>query len=174
MNNRLQQFLNAEDISQAQFADTIGVARASVSHILAGRNKPGFDFIEKMARNYPTLSLDWLINGKGRMYKGASERVDSPVKSSPQEPVEDIEHTGSLFVDDDISSDALSNPSVFRPTAPLPSEATTEQLFTGSAVRSSGQPGIRSARLSAHIPAGNTRISKIVVLFADGTFQELK
>ena len=71
MNTRLQQFLGAENISQSQFADSIGVARASVSHILAGRNRPGFDFIEQMALHFPSLSLDWLITGKGRMYKDA-------------------------------------------------------------------------------------------------------
>ncbi|MBP5721106.1 MAG: helix-turn-helix transcriptional regulator [Bacteroidales bacterium] len=68
MNNRLQQFLAAENISQSQFADSIGVARASISHILSGRNKPGFDFIESMARRYPSLNLEWLITGNGRMY----------------------------------------------------------------------------------------------------------
>ena len=51
MNTRLQQFLSAENISQSQFADTIGVARASVSHILAGRNKPGFDFLVGMSQH---------------------------------------------------------------------------------------------------------------------------
>ena len=74
MNKRLQQFLAAENISQAQFAETLGVARASVSHILSGRNKPGFDFIESMARRYPTLNLEWLITGNGRMYN-AEETV---------------------------------------------------------------------------------------------------
>ena len=69
MNNRLQQFLAAENISQSQFADSIQVARASVSHILAGRNKPGFDFLERMARRYPNLSLEWMISGRGKMYK---------------------------------------------------------------------------------------------------------
>jgi len=69
MNTRLQQFLTAENISQSQFADTIGVARASVSHILAGRNKPGFDFIESTSRHYPTLNLEWLIMGTGKMYR---------------------------------------------------------------------------------------------------------
>ena len=68
MNNRLQQFLAAENISQSQFADSIGVARASISHILSARNKPGFDFIESMARRYPSLNLEWLITGNGRMY----------------------------------------------------------------------------------------------------------
>jgi len=78
MNNRLAQFIQAENISQAQFADSIGVARASVSHILAGRNRPGFDFIESMSRRYPSLNLEWLITGRGKMYKN---REDPPVEA---------------------------------------------------------------------------------------------
>lgn len=77
MNTRLQQFLSAENISQSQFADTIGVARASVSHILAGRNKPGFDFIENMSKRFPALNLEWLITGKGKMYKQKNDSQES-------------------------------------------------------------------------------------------------
>lgn len=69
MNRRLQEFILAENISQSQFADSIGVARASISHILSGRNKPGFDFIVSMSKRYPNLNLEWLINGEGDMYK---------------------------------------------------------------------------------------------------------
>ena len=69
MNRRLQQFLQAENISQSQFADTLQVARASVSHILAGRNKPGYDFLESLYLHYPELNFEWLITGKGRMYR---------------------------------------------------------------------------------------------------------
>lgn len=72
MDKRLQQFLDAEDISQAQLADTLGVARASISHILSGRNRPGFDFLEAMALHYPGISLDWLLTGNGRMYKDSA------------------------------------------------------------------------------------------------------
>lgn len=75
MNQRLLQFLKAENVTQSQFADNIGVARASVSHILAGRNKPGFDFLENMALHYPNLNISWLITGKGRMY---SNQVNEP------------------------------------------------------------------------------------------------
>ena len=45
MNQRLQQFLNAENLTQTQLADRLGVAKASVSHILAGRNKPGYELL---------------------------------------------------------------------------------------------------------------------------------
>ena len=73
MDKRLQQFLDAENISQAQLADKLGVARAGISHILSGRNKPGFDFLEAMALHYPQISMDWLLTGRGRMYKDVSE-----------------------------------------------------------------------------------------------------
>ena len=81
MNSRLQQFLSAENLTQAQFADSISVARASISHILAGRNKPGFEFIENLARHYPALNIEWFITGKGRMYKSASEAYQAPVQT---------------------------------------------------------------------------------------------
>ena len=87
MHHRLKQFLAAENISQSQFADEIGVARASVSHILSGRNKPGFEFIENMLSHYPALNSEWLIMGKGKMYKEATER---PIFSEPSQPSEGL------------------------------------------------------------------------------------
>lgn len=78
MNRRLQQFLAAENISQAQFAETINVARATVSHILSGRNNPGYEFIQSVSSHYPNLSLDWLINGVGKMYKTQHHASSAP------------------------------------------------------------------------------------------------
>lgn len=98
MNRRLQQFLSAENISQAQFADIIGVARASVSHILAGRNKPGFDFLESMARHYPALNLEWLITGKGRMYSS----LDNASKTMQEQTEQVLE--SSLFEEESSAS----------------------------------------------------------------------
>ena len=86
MNKRLQQFLSAENISQSQFADILGVAKASVSHIIAGRNKPGFDFIESISRHFPKLNLEWLVSGRGRMYKDAAESNSQEDKIPPEMP----------------------------------------------------------------------------------------
>lgn len=72
MNRRLLQFLQAENLTQTQFADTLSVARGSVSHILAGRNKPGYDFLESLLLHFPRLNLEWLLTGKGRMYRDVS------------------------------------------------------------------------------------------------------
>ena len=69
MNTRLKQFLSAENITQAQFADNINVVRASVSHVLSGRNNPSYEFIRSIMVKYPDLNIEWLMFGKGRMYK---------------------------------------------------------------------------------------------------------
>ena len=71
MNTRLKQFLSAENITQAQFADTINVVRASVSHVLSGRNNPSYEFIRSIMLKYPNLNIEWLMFGKGKMYKDA-------------------------------------------------------------------------------------------------------
>lgn len=68
MKDRIIQFLSENNLSSTKFADKIGVQRSSISHILSGRNKPSFDFIEKMLLAYPELDAQWLITGKGNMF----------------------------------------------------------------------------------------------------------
>ena len=86
MNRRLLQFLQAENITQTQLADTLSVARGSVSNILAGRNKPGYDFLESLILHYPNLNLEWLLSGKGKMYhdqdspEASGKEEDSPIQ----------------------------------------------------------------------------------------------
>jgi transcriptional regulator with XRE-family HTH domain len=69
MKERLNAILKHFKINASQFADEIGVQRASVSHVLSERNKPGFDFIQRILDTYPSISADWLITGKGEMLK---------------------------------------------------------------------------------------------------------
>jgi transcriptional regulator with XRE-family HTH domain len=81
MQDQIQEILRREDLSSSQFADKIGVQRSSVSHVLSGRNKPGFDFIHKILDAFPGINADWLITGYGEMYKqrGAAEELfDGP------------------------------------------------------------------------------------------------
>lgn len=92
MNKRLQQFLAFENITQSQLADTLGVARASVSHILAGRNKPSFDFIESMAHRFPSLNIEWLITGKGKMF-GIDDGNTIPFETEEEIPAPPVQNT---------------------------------------------------------------------------------
>ena len=69
MNERLTVFLRAEQLSPAQFADFMGIQRSGVSHLLSGRNKPGFDFFSTFLQKFPAVNIEWLISGRGKMYK---------------------------------------------------------------------------------------------------------
>ncbi len=80
MKDRIIQFLSENGLTSTKFADTIGVQRSSVSHILSGRNKPSFDFIEKMLVAYPELDAQWLITGKGNMYSNQPSLFDQEIR----------------------------------------------------------------------------------------------
>ncbi len=69
MNSRLQQFLTLENLTPARFADIMNIQRSNVSHLLSGRNKPSWDFIQRFAAKFPNVSTDWLLFGKGKPYK---------------------------------------------------------------------------------------------------------
>jgi transcriptional regulator with XRE-family HTH domain len=74
MEARIRKFIEYKGISAAELADSIGVQRSNVTHVLKARNKPSFQFIEKMLQVYPDLNAKWLILGTGNM-------VDAPAKS---------------------------------------------------------------------------------------------
>ena len=81
MQEQIQEILRREDLSSSQFADKIGVQRSSVSHVLSGRNKPGFDFIYKILESFTGINAEWLITGYGDMYKQlrpSDELFDGP------------------------------------------------------------------------------------------------
>ena len=67
MHKRLKNWMESEGLKSSEFADTIGVNRATISHILSGRNKPSIDFFEKLLQAYPNLNANWLITGIGYM-----------------------------------------------------------------------------------------------------------
>jgi transcriptional regulator with XRE-family HTH domain len=83
--DQIREILSREKISSSQFADRIGVQRSSVSHVLSGRNKPGFDFIQKILIAFPSINGEWLITGSGDMYK---QKLSPGGLFEPQKSVE--------------------------------------------------------------------------------------
>ncbi len=73
MKERILAFLQSENKSYAQFAEEIGVQPSGISHILSGRNNPSLDFVVKMLHKYTSVSAEWLLFGRGAMYKYVSQ-----------------------------------------------------------------------------------------------------
>ncbi len=83
MKDRLKEFMDYKKLTAADLADTIGVQRSNVSHILNGRNNPGAQFLEKLLMAYPDLDANWLLTGRGAMLSGVSGDRSSRAAASP-------------------------------------------------------------------------------------------
>ena len=156
MNTRLKQFLAAENISQAYFADSINVVRASVSHVLAGRNNPSYDFIKAIMDNYPQLNIEWLILGKGKMYK------DKPSAPSQETVLQEDPEPGLLF--QGFGEEA-------EESAPVEEDIPLLVDDIAPNIASSNEINTSSAQIQK--PVTQRKVSKIIVLFDDGSFQEM-
>jgi len=80
MKERILKLIEEEKITAAEFADRIGVQRSNVSHILNGRNNPGYTFIQKIIETFPTINSRWLLTGEGNMYEGKGYPSENLIK----------------------------------------------------------------------------------------------
>lgn len=64
VNERIRMIIESHGLTAGAFADRIGVQRSNVSHVLSGRNKPGFEFLEKIVQAFPKVQAHWLLTGK--------------------------------------------------------------------------------------------------------------
>lgn len=149
MEDRLVQLLKAEGINPTRFAERIGVQRSSMSHIISGRNKPSFDFIVKILDSFPSVNPDWLLRGKGYMYKN-----DIPVQPS----LFDVLKPVSKEEPKAISSEKI------HPITNMEDEAVHSKMQQISAI-AGNEAKFREM-------TQDKKIEKIVILYSDKTFSD--
>ena len=101
MREKLLDLMKNEGLKPSQLAELLEINPAGISHILAGRNKPGFDLLQKILRRFPRINPDWLLLDSDKMY-----RDSEPEQSAP---------AGAGF-DNVRKSGAAGNDSIFRHT----------------------------------------------------------
>ena len=151
MKDRLSLFLSREQMRAGRFAEIMNIPASSVSHILSGRNKPSFDFIERLINNFPNLNPDWIITGRGDMYR--SNTQFEVINSSEAT-------TLPLTLSDNQQSEL--------PFTPSQKETPAEQQ-QDSTIAS------KESELVIEKPETKSQLSKsIIVLYSDGTFSEYR
>jgi transcriptional regulator with XRE-family HTH domain len=143
MNDRLVAFLQAEQLTPAKFADIMNIQRSGVSHLLSGRNKPGYDFFDKFLRKFPTINIEWLISGRGKMYK----EVNMPTLFPEIQPVEPASPAGISSIKKDIE---------------LSKDNSQEDFGLESVKKDSDMVKKNNNKL----------IDKVIILYTDGTFSD--
>ena len=69
MREKLLDLMKNEGLKPSQLAELLEINPAGISHILAGRNKPGFDLLQKILRRFPRINPDWLLLDSDKMYR---------------------------------------------------------------------------------------------------------
>lgn len=77
MKDRLNEIIEKEGLTATKFANMINVNPSAISHLLKGRNKPGYDVLVNIAKAFPDISMDWLLTGKGKIYNHSLPEPDS-------------------------------------------------------------------------------------------------
>ncbi len=81
---RLQHILDQYNLTAAALADKVQVGRATVSHILLGRNKPSLEFILKLTKAFPEVDLYWLLEGAEKSKQPSDALVEQEgISSAP-------------------------------------------------------------------------------------------
>ena len=69
MKEKFLQLMKSEGLTSSRMAEILEIQPSGISHILSGRNKPGFDLLQKILRRFPRVNPDWLLLDSGQMYR---------------------------------------------------------------------------------------------------------
>ncbi len=83
MKGRIEQIMKEFSLSATEFSERVGISLSVLSHIMSGRNNPSLDVVGKIIRSFEEIDSDWLILGKGKMFR-----------TLPSHPIDgsDLEH----------------------------------------------------------------------------------
>jgi len=66
---RIEKVKDTLGLTARQFAAEIRVQPGTISNMMAGRNNPSLEVMKRIMERYPTLNPEWLIAGRGEMWR---------------------------------------------------------------------------------------------------------
>ena len=174
--SRIKRFLEAENFTVSQFADTCTIPRPTVSQLLNGRNKKVSDeIISKIHAAYPYLSISWLLFGEGEMF----------VKNNANDSaLSDDSSAENLFLcmdgnTGDVNSNvaALSNEYI-RGNFGVNACNSVNNIATGSSVNDNAENlqknilAASGAQISSKSSVSDRKVVNIIVYYSDNSFEQ--
>jgi transcriptional regulator with XRE-family HTH domain len=157
---RIELLMKCYNLTASQLADKTGIQRASVSHILSGRNKPSLEVLQKIYEAFPELDIKWLMTGAG----------EEPV--TPPQDSTDVQHT--LF------AQAAEPTLPQQPQPAKPATAVYEQeaprmarVQNSAAQQQTERPKRIPAQRMPQAVKGEKRIKEIRIFYTDGTYETM-
>lgn len=155
MREKLLSLMKNENLTPSKLAELLGIQPSGISHILAGRNKPSFDLVQKILRRFPQINPDWLFLDQQLMYRAVAEKGGASASRSAADLFG--EPTAAT-----IPSDENRNPITANNSAATAEPDNGKADIPTSVVRS-----VATAR-------PQQKIRRIIILFDDHTFESFE
>ena len=161
MREKLLDLMKSEGLKPSQLAEMLEINPAGISHILAGRNKPSFELLQKILRRFPRINPDWLLLDSKQMYRngnGPDSQTGDPSVINPGQARSKIETAADYGL---FGNNTLGN----RMGASGSDAAVRTAGTTGEVNSSSGlAPDMVGTR-------GRAAVQRIVIFYDDQTFE---
>lgn len=162
MKDRIFELMKMVGKNPTDFATTIEISPAVLSSIKSGRTKPTLFLVEKIKSVYPNVNVNWLITGEGEMFMDreqgelAVNNEAKPVrKETPEVAYVNTVQTLEQSADRE-ESEMLNEPEVIM------------KVENKKRVKEQDQWQVKTV-----IKPDDRKISQIIVLYNDGTFESL-
>ena len=156
MVNRIFTFIESLQLTPTEFADTIGVSRASISSIKTGRTQPTLSLIEKIKQRFPNVDINWLILGEG----------DAPIVNRSEQEIE-------LFTNDEVKAEIeVTQTSSNDDTAANEYQAV---YIAENPRKIEEKPQVVNQEDNVLVQSTTERkrsVKKVILLYDDGSFEE--
>lgn len=175
---RIEHIVEMYGLTPSQFADKTGIPRASVSHILGGRNKPSLEVLQKVWVAFPEINANWLMLGVG---DAPQRRISEPTEAEERTPL----HEASLFTEIPVIPTAANNTpataiqhdeeqlqptrtrsKVAKATTPMPARQQSAEQRTP-------RKNVQHRNTTAAQESNSRQIKEIRVFYTDGTYEIL-
>ncbi len=160
MKDRIIQIMRQTGLSNAEFAEKIGISTSSLSHIFSGRNNPSLDVVKRIHKSFPEISLNWIMYGEGNMYATDSGRNGDTSQSSYDNALE--RENMPLFENAENPENTGSGQFYFDFRKEKPSETPVYQ------------PQSTEKEVIKYIEKPQPKITEIRIFYNNGTFEVFK
>ena len=150
MVNRIFTFIESQQLTPTEFADRIGVSRASISSIKTGRTQPTLSLVEKIKQYYPEIDINWLIFGEG----------DAPVENRK----DDIKKENVLPFSDEELTEPVEHPSSIA--------NDYKAVYIAESPRREENVTVVGNDMPTEVKSNTKSVKKLILLYDDGSFEE--
>jgi DNA-binding XRE family transcriptional regulator len=155
MKNRIFSLIEDLQLTPTEFADLIGVSRASISSIKTGRTQPTLTLVEKIKQHFPDTDINWLIFGEKEkskeptLFDTLTEEKNTTSLSQSTQTSQQAEEYQAVYIAEQAANKLTSN--IEKNPNALNSDVNSSKLIEISKERN---------------------ISKVLILYSDGSFEE--